>query len=222
MKTARASWERELWLCSSLIGCHAACVGVNRSLHLVRMHKLRSLLPRISLDGATMGIQRVEPEKGSASRGCRGGPVTTLARLRSPCPLMWIVLMVSCEIATVSTSISSTAITTTTVGTPTTTTTAAATTVATAATTTTTTTMGGVGRCRAEQPCASCLEAINDTAGFPHTFAEVFRLDHAATRAYNLGFFQTLKSTAKRDLAKHLPLGSARAYLHKLVRDGGE
>jgi hypothetical protein len=70
----------------------------------------------------------------------------------------------------------------------------------TAATATTTTTAfagcGGVDRCIANPHCAQCLLAVNATRNFPHTLAEFNRLGRAATRAYEVGFFQTLQSTA--------------------------
>jgi hypothetical protein len=73
---------------------------------------------------------------------------------------------------------------------------------ATATTTTTTTTTtstafagcGGVVRCLNDTLCAQCIEAINVTAGFPHSSAEYYSLDTPAVRAYDIGFFQTLQS----------------------------
>ena len=51
-------------------------------------------------------------------------------------------------------------------------------------------------RCLDDPQCAQCLTAANATVGFPHTVPEYFALDRAASRAYEVGFFQALQSTA--------------------------
>ena len=64
-------------------------------------------------------------------------------------------------------------------------------------TTTTTTTVGcsGVTLCLTHASCATCLEAINITAGFTHTIAAYNNIDVAALRMYQVGFFQALQSS---------------------------
>jgi serine/threonine protein kinase len=90
-----------------------------------------------------------------------------------------------------------------------------ATTVTGATTTTTTTTSttnagvrcGGVVHCLHENDsqCAQCLEAINATAGFPHTNAEYDSFSVGALGAYNVGFFRALQSTASCSTNATLP-----------------
>jgi len=55
---------------------------------------------------------------------------------------------------------------------------------------------GGVARCLDHTQCAQCLEAINSTAGFAHSYAEYNSFDTAAYQAYTDGFFRTLQTTA--------------------------
>jgi hypothetical protein len=64
-----------------------------------------------------------------------------------------------------------------------------ATTTTTTATTTHTTAFagcGGVSQCLADPQCSLCLEAINATVGFPHTFTEFNSLDDVALEAYDV------------------------------------
>jgi hypothetical protein len=53
---------------------------------------------------------------------------------------------------------------------------------------------GGAVRCLNDTLCAQCIQAINVTAGFPHSSAEYYSLDTPALHAYAVGFFQTLQS----------------------------
>lgn len=60
---------------------------------------------------------------------------------------------------------------------------------------------GGVTRCLADQQCGQCLLAINNTNWFTHTVAELSALEALGRttfdlRAYEVGFFETLLSTA--------------------------
>lgn len=60
---------------------------------------------------------------------------------------------------------------------------------------------GGVARCLDDQQCAECLLAINNTNGFTHSVEELSALEALgaktfALRAYQVGFFETLLSTA--------------------------
>jgi hypothetical protein len=55
---------------------------------------------------------------------------------------------------------------------------------------------GGVVRCLDHPQCAMCLDAINNTAMFPHTQVDYFNLDLAAQRAYQTAFFEVLQTTA--------------------------
>jgi hypothetical protein len=66
-------------------------------------------------------------------------------------------------------------------------------------TSTTTGTIAGcsdVAGCLDHPHCRECIEEINNTAGFPHTGTEWFKLNASALRGYNVGFFHTLLSTA--------------------------
>lgn len=63
-------------------------------------------------------------------------------------------------------------------------------------TSTTTTSCGGVRLCLNDPQCARCLLAINETRSFIHTQAEFFSISFAGLRAYDVGFFETLLSTA--------------------------
>jgi len=49
-----------------------------------------------------------------------------------------------------------------------------------------------VVRCLHDTQCTQCIDAINSTAGFPHTLAEFINIDNVL---YNTGFFRTLLST---------------------------
>ena len=64
----------------------------------------------------------------------------------------------------------------------------------------------GVATCLDHPQCAQCLDAINSTAGFPHTRAEFSSLDRAAIRAYHLDFFRILRSTESCSTNATLPL----------------
>lgn len=55
---------------------------------------------------------------------------------------------------------------------------------------------GGVMRCLNETQCARCLSAINASRGFVHSQAEYYSMSLAAQRAYQVGFFEMLLSTA--------------------------
>ena len=55
---------------------------------------------------------------------------------------------------------------------------------------------GGVMWCLNETQCARCLSAINATPGFPHTISEYHSKNPAAIAALDVGFFETLLSTA--------------------------
>ena len=72
----------------------------------------------------------------------------------------------------------------------------------TSTTTTTTTTFGdsdvcgGVTRCLNHTQCAQCLSAINASRGFVHSQAEFYSMSLASERQYQVGFFETLLSTA--------------------------
>jgi hypothetical protein len=45
---------------------------------------------------------------------------------------------------------------------------------------------GGMERCIANTHCAGCIEAINATAGFPHSIPVVYKYGHDALRMYVL------------------------------------
>lgn len=57
-------------------------------------------------------------------------------------------------------------------------------------------TCSGMTRCLNHTQCARCLSAINATPSFVHTNAEYYDMTLSQTRAYFVGFFETLQSTA--------------------------
>lgn len=51
-------------------------------------------------------------------------------------------------------------------------------------------------RCLNDTQCSRCMSAMNATRGFPHTISEYSSMNLAEIRAYHVGFFETLLSTA--------------------------